>query len=195
MKLFDIYDTSAVVVKDEALKPYLNLEPRLLLKSHGRHVAKFGAAKTHIVERLANRVAVPGHLGRKHKIITSWASGKYNKNMSTVLKTLALIEQRKKENPVQVLVKAIENASPRDETTTIEYGGARYPQAVDTSPLRRINLALRSLVQGAYHNSFAKKKKMAESLANEIILAADQNMEGFATTKKNDAEKQADAAR
>ncbi len=82
MKLFDIYDTSSVVVKDEALKPYLNLEPRLLLKSHGRHVAKFGAAKTHIVERLANRVAVPGHLGRKHKIITSWASGKYNKNMS-----------------------------------------------------------------------------------------------------------------
>ncbi len=195
MKLFDIYDTSAVVVKDEALKPYLNLEPRLLLKSHGRHVAKFGAAKTHIVERLANRVAVPGHLGRKHKIITSWASGKYNKNMSTVLKTLALIEQRKKENPVQVLVKAIENASPRDETTTIEYGGARYPQAVDTSPLRRINLALRWLVQGAYHKSFGKKKKMAESLANEIILAADQNMEGFATTKKNDAEKQADAAR
>ena len=195
MKLFDIYDTSSVVVKDEALKPYLNLEPRLLLKSHGRHVAKFGAAKTHIVERLANRIAVPGHLGRKHKIITSWASGKYNKNMSTMLKTLALIEQRKKENPIQVLVKAIENASPRDETTTIEYGGARYPQAVDTSPLRRINLALRWLVQGAYHKSFGKKKKMAESLANEIILAADQNMEGFATTKKNDAEKQADAAR
>ena len=101
----------------------------------------------------------------------------------------------KKENPLQILVKAIENASPRDETTTIEYGGARYPQAVDVSPLRRVNLAIRWIVQGAYQKSFGKKIKMAESLANEIIKAADGNMESYALSKKNDAEKQADAAR
>ncbi len=40
-----------------------------------------------------------------------------------------------------------------------------------------------------------KKKKMAETLANEIVLASDMNMESFALGKKNEAEKQADSAR
>lgn len=194
-KLFDKYSVEDVSVVDPALRPYINLEPRLLVKSHGRHVSKFGAAKTHILERLANRLAVPGHLGKKHKIITSWSSGKYNKNMVTVLTTLEIIEQKKKENPIKVLVRAIENASPKDETTTIEYGGARYPQAVDVSPLRRINLVIRWMVQGSYQKCFGKKTKMAESLSREIILASEGNMESFAMAKKNDAEKQADSAR
>lgn len=191
----DLYTLENVAVKDQALQPYINIEPRLLVKSHGRHVQKFGVAKTHLLERIANRIAVPGHVGKKHKIITSWASGKYNKNMGTVIKTLTIIQEKKKENPLQVLVRAIENASPRDETTTIEYGGARYPQAVDVSPLRRVNLAIRWIVQGAYQKAFGKKTKMAEALANEIIKASEGNMESYALSKKNDAEKQADAAR
>lgn len=193
--LLEKYSMEGIAVNDLALKPYLNVEPRLLVKSHGRNVAKFGVAKTHLLERIANRLAVPGHVGKKHKVITSWSSGKYNKNMKLVLQTLALIEERKKQNPLIILIRAIENAAPRDETTTIEYGGARYPQAVDVSPLRRINLALRWIVQGAYQKSFGKKTKMFESLAKEIILAADGNMESYALSKKNDAEKQADAAR
>ena len=194
-KIFGIYDTEDINVKDKALEPYVNLQAKLLLKSQGRNLKKFGAANVHIVERLANRISVPGHIGKKHKIITSWSSGKYNRNMKTVLETFKIIEQKKKENPLQVFVRAIENCSPRDEITTIEYGGARYPQAVDVSPLRRVNLAIRWLVQGAYQKSFGKKKKMAQSLAEQIMLAADANMEGYAMTKKNEAEKQADAAR
>jgi ribosomal protein S7 len=104
--------------------------------------------KVHIIERLANRLAVPGHVGKKHKIIASHASGKYGKNMQTIMDALKIIAEKKKTNPVQILVKAIENGSPRDEITTIEYGGARYPQAVDVSPLRRVNLAIRWMVQG-----------------------------------------------
>ena len=115
--------------------------------------------------------------------------------MRTVIETLKIIAERKKENPVQVLVKAVENASPRDEITTIEYGGARYPQAVDVSPLRRVNLVIRWMVQGAYQRSFGKKKKMAESLAQEIISASESNGESYAFGKKNEAEKQADSAR
>lgn len=194
-KIFDLYDMQEVTISDNALKPYINLEGKLLIKSHGRQKWKFDAGNVHILERFANRLAVPGHSGKKHKIITSWSSGKYSHNVKTILQALALIAERKKENPVQVLINAIEQCAPRDETTTIEYGGARYPQAVDCSPLRRVNLAIRWLVQGAYNKSFGKKKKMAESLANEIILTADQNMESFALSKKNELEKQADAAR
>src|SRR3989344_1894295 len=134
-KIFDLYDMDEVKVTDEALKPYLNLEPKLLLKFQGRKEGKFYVAKVHIVERLANRLNVPGHMGKKHKIITSWASGQYRNSMKIVLKAFEIIQKKKNENPVQVLVRAIENSSPRDETTTIEYGGARYPQAVDVSPL------------------------------------------------------------
>ena len=194
-KIFDLYDMAEVKVTDSSLVPYINIQPRLLVKSHGRNVGKFTQTKVHIVERFANRLAVPGHVGKKHKIITSHSSGKYAKNMQTVIEMLKIIENKKKMNPVQVVVKAIENASPRDEITTIEYGGARYPQAVDVSPFRRVNLAIRWMIQGAYAKSFGKKKKMSEALATEIMNAADLNMESYALGKKNEAEKQADSAR
>ena len=194
-KLFDMYDTSEIEIKDPALKPYINLDYKLLIKSHGRNLEKFGNAKINIIERLANRISVPGHIGKKHKIITSWASGKYNKNMKIVLKALEIIHNKTKKSPIQILVDAIEMCSPRDEITVIEHGGARYPQAVDTSPIRRVNLALRWLVQGAYGKAFGKKRKMAESLANEIVLASERNMESYSMQKKNESEKQADSAR
>ncbi len=194
-KVFDLYDMSEVTVKDKSLVPYINIQSKILIKSHGRNVGKFTQAKMHIVERFANRLAVPGHVGKKHKIIASHSSGKYTKNMSTMMDVLAIIADRKKTNPLQILIQAIENASPRDEITTIEYGGARYPQAVDVSPIRRVNLVVRWMVQGSFQKSFGKKKPMAECLAQEIINAADLNMESYALSKKNEAEKQADSAR
>ena len=195
-KLFDQYDVSEVEVKDPAFKPYMNLKTQLLVKSYGRRNSETqGITKVNIIERLANRVAVPGHVGKRHKIITNWSSGKYARNMKTVLETLAIIEKKTKKNPIQVFVNAIENGSPRDEITVIEQAGARYPQAVDVSPTRRINLVLRWLVWGAYAKSFNKKRKMSEALANEIMLAADGNMESYAMSKKNEAEKSADSAR
>lgn len=194
-KIFDLYDMEEVKVTDAALAPYINLTGRLLVKSHGRNVGKFTQTKVHIVERLANRLAVPGHVGKKHKIIASHSSGKYGRNMQTIIDALQIIAERKKVNPVQILVKAIENGSPRDEITTIEYGGARYPQAVDVSPLRRVNLAIRWMVQGSFQKSFGKKNKMAECLAKEIIAASEGSMDSYAVGKKNEAEKQADSAR
>lgn len=190
-----MYDMEEVKITDESLIPYLNIEGKLLVKFHGRTNSKFAKYKTHIIERIANRIGVPGHIGKKHKIITGRASGKYANNMMIVLDALKIIETKKKENPVQVLVRAIETCAPRDEITTIEYGGARYPQAVDVSPARRINLAIRWMVQGSYQKSFGKKRKMCETLANEILLASEGNMESYAMTKKNESEKQADAAR
>jgi len=194
-KVLGLYGMIDIEIKDEALKPYINLAGKLLIKSHGRNTGKFSNIKVHIIERIASRICVPGHVGKKHKRITSWASGKYTNSMKIVVGALEKIQLRKKENPLQTLVRAIEECSPRDETTTIEYGGARYPQAVDISPSRRINLAIRWIVQGAYQKSFGKKKKMSECLANEIMLASDGNMESYALSKKNESEKQADAAR
>ena len=195
MKIFNIYSTEGVEIEDPSLKRVINLDEKLVLRTSGRMKERFEETKVNIVERLANLIAVPGHRGKKHRIITGHASGKYTKNMKIVLEALRIIEERKKENPIQVIVKAIENAAPRDEITVIEYGGARYPQAVDVSPLRRLNLALRNIVHGAYDKAFNKKTKIQESLANEIILASEKNMESAAMSKKNESEKQADSAR
>jgi small subunit ribosomal protein S7 len=115
--------------------------------------------------------------------------------MKIVLNAFELIEKRTQKNPVAVFVQAVENAAPRDEITVIEYGGARYPQAVDVSPLRRVNLALRWITQGASDKAFNKKKTITEALAEEIILASEGNGESFSLRKKNESEKQADSAR
>lgn len=194
IKIFDLYEAENVLVNDPGLKRVINLTPKLMLKSHGRIKGKFAATKINLVERLIRILCNPGHRGKKHKIMTNTA-GMFNKNVKVVLKVFHIIQEKTKENPIQVLIKAIENASPREEITTIEYGGAKYPQAVDTSPLRRVSLTLRLMVHGAYDRSFNKKTKIYESLANEIIAASQGSQESFAYSKKIEAEKQANSAR
>jgi small subunit ribosomal protein S7 len=194
-KIFDLYDIEGIEVKDPALRQVINLQPKLVLKSYGRNFQKFGQVKVNIVERLMNKIGVAGHRGKKHRIELGHSTGKYSANMKIVLNAFKLIEKRTGKNPVAVLVQAIENSAPRDEITVIEYGGARYPQAVDVSPLRRVNLTLRWIVQGASDRAFGKKKTIAEGLADEIVLASESNGESFAMRKKNESEKQADSAR
>ena len=193
--IFDLYSTDGIEIMDLGLKSVINLKPKLILKSHGRNTGKFGQTKINIVERLINRVSVAGHRGKKHKIILGLSTGKYSKNTKTVLNAFEKIQKKTGKNPVAVLVNAVENSAPRDEITVIEYGGARYPQAVDVSPLRRVNLAIKHLVHGASEKAFGKKKTIAESLAEEIMLAAENNGESFAVRKRIESEKQADSAR
>jgi small subunit ribosomal protein S7 len=195
MKIFDLYETKDVQVTDMGLKRVINLDEKLVLKNQGRNVEKFGKVKMNVIERLIGLVGVPGHRGKKHKIQTGWASGKYNKNARTVLETLRIIQEKTKQNPIQVFVKAIEFAAPKDEVTVIEYGGARYPQSVDVSPMRRLNVAMRNIVHGAGDKAFGKKTTIAEALANEIILASQNSNDSFSCSKRNESEKQADAAR
>ena len=194
-KIFDLYSLEEIKVEDPSLKRVINITPKLILKSHGRNVKSFEKTRINVVERLINLIGVPGHRGKKHKLIKSKSSGKYEKNARIILNALKIVEAKKKENPVQVLIRAVENSSPRDEITVIEYGGARYPQAVDISPIRRIALALRNLIHGASDKAFNKKATIAEALASEIIAASEKNNESFAIMKKNEAEKQADSAR
>ena len=194
-KIFDLYETDNIEVRDPGLKNVINLQPKLILKSQGRNVQKFGQVKVNLVERHINRIGVAGHRGKKHKVILSNATGKYSKNAKIILEALRIMQEKTGKNPVEVLVRAIENSAPRDEVTIIEYGGARYPQAVDVSPLRRVNMALKHLVHGASEKAFNKKKNIAQGLADEIMLAAEIKGESFAIRKKNEAEKQADSAR
>lgn len=195
MKLFNLYETKEIVVEDPGLKNYINISDRLMVKSHGRDRVKFGKAKVHVVELLINALGAPGHRGKKHKIMTHWATGKWTTNALTVLKAFKIIQEKTQQNPVQIFIKAIENSAPRDEITTIEYGGARYPQAVDVSPTRRLNVAIKNISHGAYDKAFGKKAEMADALASEIIAAANNSSESYSIGKKNETEKMTDSAR
>ena len=161
-KVFDLYDISEIEVKDPGLKNVINLKPKLVVKSQGRNVKKHGQAEVNIIERLINRLSNAGHRGKKHKIEKGNATGKFTKNAKIVLEAFRIIEKKTSKNPVQVLITAIENCTPREETTIIEYGGARYPQAVDVSPLRRVGLALKWIAHGASDKSFKKRKSFSQ---------------------------------
>ena len=163
-KIFDLYDLSKIKIEDPGLKKVINLKPKLILKSQGRNVQKLGQTKINVVERLMNKLATAGHRGKKHRIEKGNATGKYSKNMKIVLEALKIIEKKTNKNPVQVLVTAIEKSAPRDEITVIEYGGARYPQAVDVSPLRRVNLAIKHLIHGASTELLIRKKQLLRGL-------------------------------
>ncbi len=195
MKIFGLYDASEVKVEDPGLKKVVNLSSKLMLKSHGRIKWDPTRSKVNVVERLINLLQVPGSRGKKHRIITSWITGKQARCTKMVIDTFKIIEKKTGENPLKVFVRAIENGSPRDEVTSIEYGGAKYPQAVDVAPRRRLNLVLRFIINGSYDKAFNKKATMTEALAKEIIAAAENSSESYSVTKKNEIEKQADAAR
>jgi len=108
---------------------------------------------------------------------------------------LTKIESTTKQNPIGVVVRAIENAATREEIVTIEYGGARYPKAVECAPQRRVDIALRWMVQGAYHKSFNSKKSFADALTEEIINASQASQNSNAISRKLELERQADASR
>lgn len=196
VKLFDRWEATGVEVKDPGLKECVTLSPVLVPRSSGRNAQRqFHKNKYHVIERLMNHLMVPGHKGKKHFISSGNCGGKSHTAFTIVEKALKMVEERTKKNPIEVVVRAIENAAPREEITTIEYGGARYPQAVDSSPQRRVDFALRMMVQGAAHKAFGEKVKMEEALADEIVKASLCMNTSNAVAKKLELERQADAAR
>ena len=71
-----------------------------------------------------------------------------------------------------MLVNAIINSGPREDSTRIGRAGTVRRQAVDVSPLRRVNQAIWLLCTGARESAFRNIKSIAECLADELINAA-----------------------
>lgn len=179
IKLFNKWSYDGLIVRDPSLKRYISLKPVLLPHTGGRHEhRRFGKAEVPIVERLINKLMRPGrNMGKKHLA--------YN----IVKKAFDLIFLKTGENPLQVLIRAIENAAPREETTRIMYGGIVYHVAVDVSPQRRVDLALKHLTEGARLAAFNNPKPIEEALAEEIIAAANNDPKSYAIQKKEEIER------
>lgn len=196
IKLFGKWSFSGVVVEDAGLRGYLNIEPVIVPRTNGyHHNSAFYKTKVNVVERLMNRLQVTGHKGKKHFISTGHNTGKAKKIATLMIEVLENLEKQTKENPIQVLVKAIENAAPREEVITIERSGARYAQAVDIGPQRRIDLVLRYLAQGASHKAFNSEKSLKDTLTNEIMDCYKREGASMAMSKRNEIERMAAAAK
>lgn len=196
IKAFNRWGTKGIEVRDAGLRDYITLDARIVPRTGASYAKyKFYKSKVFIVERLMNKIMIPGHRGKKHKMTSYTHSGKSLQAYYLVEEVLKLIEQKTKENPIKVLVTAIENAAPREELISIEYGGARYPKSVECSPQRRVDVTLRHMTQGAFAKSFNSKKHYVDCLAEEIMNAYYCSSSSNAISKKVDLERQADASR
>jgi small subunit ribosomal protein S7 len=196
IKLFNRWSFDGVTVTDLGLKNYINLKPIIIPRTNGYyHNEPFYKTKVNVIERLMNRLQVTGHKGKKHKFTTGVNTGKSKTQATIIFEVLEELEKRTKENPIQVLVKAIENAAPREEVITIERSGARYAQAVDISPQRRLDLTIRYICQGAAHKSFNSSKSLSSTLVEEILDCYNLGGNSMAMSKRNEIEKMAAAAK
>ena len=194
---FNRWSMKEVHVDDAGLRDYVTLSPRLVPRTGGKNFGvRFNKSKTFIVERLMNKIMSSGHKGKKHfKSTGGNITGKSHNAYKIIESVFEALERKTRNNPIAVFVKALENASPREEIVTIEYGGARYPKAVECAPQRRVDITLKLMVQGAYHSSFNKKKSMVDALTDEIMAAYNSSQNSNAILKKLELERQADASR
>ncbi|KAK6039381.1 ribosomal protein S7 [Cooperia oncophora] len=145
---------------------------------------RFRKAGCPIVERLCNSMMMHGRNNGK-KLMT----------VRIVKHAFEIIHLLSGENPVQVLVNAIINSGPREDSTRIGRAGTVRRQAVDVSPLRRVNQAIWLICTGAREAAFRNIKTIAECLADEIMNAAKGSSNSYAIKKKDELERVAKSNR
>jgi len=188
IKLFGKWSCDEVQVSDISLTDYIAVKEKYakyLPHSSGRYqIKRFRKAQCPVVERLANSMMMHGRNNGK-KLMT----------MRIVQHAFEIIHLLTGENPLQVLVNAIINSGPREDSTRIGRAGTVRRQAVDVSPLRRVNQAIWLLCTGAREASFRNIKSIAECLADELINAAKGSSNSYAIKKKDELERVAKSNR
>jgi small subunit ribosomal protein S7 len=178
-KLFGEWSFDGITVRDIGLVRYLNIQPIYTPHSGGRHEArKFRKSDMNIVERLINDLMKPGGAGGAKIRVTS-----------TVRNAFKIINLKTGKNPVEVLVRAVENSAPNEDTTRIGYGGVVYRLAVDISPQRRIDLALRYITRGIREQTFSNRLALDEIIANQLIGAANNDGNSFSIRRRLEVER------
>ena len=185
VKLFGKWSFKDIRVQDVGLERYISLKPVVAPHSMGRHEHKrFRKANVNVVERLINSLMRPGK-----------NAGKKAKATNIVRQAFEIVNLRTGRNPVEVLVKAVENSSPCEDTTRISYGGIVYHLSVDVAPQRRADLAIRHICEGARQSAINNPRSIEECLADELVLAGSHDMKSYAVAKRHEIERIAQASR
>jgi len=187
VKLFNKWDLE-IEIADISLADYIPVKGKAAAyvpHTAGRYQKKrFRKAACPIVERLVNSMMMHGR-----------NSGKKLMAIRIVKHAFDLLHLSTGHNPLQVFVRAVQNAGPREDSTRIGSAGVVRRQAVDVSPLRRVNQAIYLMTLGAREASFRNIKSIAECLADEINNAANDSQNSYAIKKKDEIERVAMANR
>ncbi len=193
MLLFRKYDTSDIEIRDPGLKTSISLRKQILPYTFGRSALKrYNKADVNIVERLCNKIM---HFGKRYAKNTGRMAGKKTRAINTVKTSFEIISLKTGKNPIEVLVRAIENSAPNEDTTRIVYGGTTYHLSVDVAPIRRVDLALRFIADGIKEKAYANPKPVEEWMAEHLILASKNDPAAPSVKKKNELERIALASR
>lgn len=183
--VFGKYDTSDIVCRDPGLAPYINLSTVGVPHTGGRHAnAWFGKQKLSVVERFVNKLMRTGkYTGKKMGALKAFEAA------------LDSIAEKTGENPLQIFVEAISHAAPMEEITRIKYGAVSQPKAVDSSPSRRLDVALGNLAKGAQQGTSKSKRTLTQCIINELTKASKGDVTSFAVGKKEEVQRIASSAR
>ena len=169
------------------------------MHSFGEFATKrFAKRKINIVERLINKLMRSGQGKKKlggHVIRGRMSTGKKLQTMQAVDKAFDIIYAKTKKNPIQVLVNAIENATPNEDVTRIKKGAISYTETVDVSPYTKLNEAIKNIALATFATTFNSKQEFANALAEEIILASKADNKSYAIRRKDEIERIAKASR
>ena len=191
--LFRKWDTTEIVINDLGLKTAISLKQVIIPLDFGRSALKrYNKGKVNIVERLANKLM---HFGKKYAKNTGRQGGKKHHSLNIVKTAFEIIHLKTGKNPVEILVRAVENSAPNEDTTRIVYGGTVYHVSVDVAPLRRVDLALRFISDAIKEATFSNPKSIEEYIAEHLILAANNDPIAPSIKKKNELERVAQASR
>ena len=191
--LFRKWDTTEITINDIGLKTAISLKQTIIPLDFGRSALKrFNKADVNIVERFANKLM---HFGKKYAKNTGRMGGKKTHSLNVVRTAFEIINLKTGKNPVEVLVRAVENSAPNEDTTRIVYGGTVYHVSVDVAPLRRVDLALRFIADGIKEATFSNPKPIEEYVAEHLILSANNDTNSPSIKKKNELERVAQASR
>jgi small subunit ribosomal protein S7 len=184
-KVFGKWDASEVTCRDPGLAPYVNLTTVGVPHTGGRHAnAWFGKSKLSVVERYVNKLMRTGkYTGKKQGAMKAFEGA---------LDTMA---ERTGDNPLQMFVDALCYAAPMEEITRIKFGAVSQPKAVDASPSRRLDVALRNLAAGAASGTRKSKRTLKQCIVNELTKASTGDVTSFAVAKKEEVERIAASAR
>jgi len=199
MLVFGKYDPSEVRITDPSLTKYVCLDSKKIPHTFGKKTrTRFAKGDLSIVERLINKLMRSGQGKRKLSgkyIRTRQSCGKKLQAMGIVEDAFEIIERKTQKNPIQVLVDAIHNAGPREDTTRIKKGGVSYSVSVDVAPLKKVDEALKNLALAAFSGSYRTKTSAAEALAKELIATAEEDNASFSVKRRDEVERIAKASR
>nr|WCZ58414.1 40S ribosomal protein S5 [Paratrimastix eleionoma] len=187
VKLFNKWSFEGVQCDDIGITDYVAVKTAKIYVPHtaGRYASQcFKKATCPVVERLVNAMMYHGR-----------NNGKKLLAIRIVKHSFEIIHLMTDANPIQILVNAITNGGPREDSTRIGGAGVVRRQAVDVSPLRRVNQALYLITLGARAAAFRNQKTVAECLADELINAAKGSSNSSAIKKKDEIERVAKSNR